>query len=466
MNISYNSLSDLHGELIVDLAKTDFEPKIKEEFKKVRKTASVKGFRAGHVPESMLQSMYGSAIRAEVINKLVTEMVTDYQKNNAIKLLGDLLPMSEPLSDEDFKSDNLNFKFEVGLSPVISSETIISQIDVDKYIITVDDQECIESLESIRSKAPKVVEKSSEIISGDLLELKLVEQEGANDKPGGWESELMIGLDNYATDEFISNFLGKKTGDSVYININNVEKDSNPEMVRKYLLKIPEASSNIEVGEMYRATISRITVNEPSDLNEEFFDKTFGENSGVKTKEDAINFIKEDLGKFYAEQAKVLMHHNVLHKINHDCGIKLPDAFLKKWLKHSFKEWSEISNDDFEHKYYHYRESMIWRLLRDQLVEKNNITAEYEEVENSVIDSFRKQYPGINLPYEQWRSIAAKNMGNQDFVMEHYNNVITNKSLDWLTENIKTTDKIVSKEEYKALVAEINNHEGHVHHEH
>jgi trigger factor len=68
MNISYSSLSQLHGELSIDLDKSDFQPKISEELKKLKKKAQVKGFRAGHVPESLIKSMYGSTVKSETLS--------------------------------------------------------------------------------------------------------------------------------------------------------------------------------------------------------------------------------------------------------------------------------------------------------------------------------------------------------------------------------------------------------------
>ncbi|MBK8641992.1 MAG: trigger factor family protein [Saprospiraceae bacterium] len=83
----------------------------------MRKTAHIKGFRHGAVPESVVKKLYGPGIEAEVLNKMVNELIEKYQKENNTQFLGDLLPLPELSSPADGTVTNHEFFFEVGIAP-------------------------------------------------------------------------------------------------------------------------------------------------------------------------------------------------------------------------------------------------------------------------------------------------------------------------------------------------------------
>jgi trigger factor len=55
----------------------------------VRKTASIKGFRPGHVPEKILRARFGETIRSEAINRLVPEAFRQAMIDNALRPVGE-----------------------------------------------------------------------------------------------------------------------------------------------------------------------------------------------------------------------------------------------------------------------------------------------------------------------------------------------------------------------------------------
>lgn len=113
--------------------------------------------------------------------------------------------------------------------------------------------------------------------------------------------------------------------------------------------------------------------------------------------------------KYYQEQSEQIKFHEIIRAINHDSNIELPDEFLKKWLKVNFEEWNSVADQhEFDHKYYHYRETMIWRLVRDRIFVEKGLQVQFNDVQQSIIRGFKAQYPGIQLQDEQWQMLAAK----------------------------------------------------------
>ena len=465
MNISYSSLSQLHGELSIDLLKSDFQPKIKSELKRIRQTAQVKGFRQGHVPESMVQSMYGSAIKAEVINKLVNELVNNYQKDNNVMFMGDLLPITEPLTDEQFNADSIELKFEVGKAPEIDIDKIIAGLTISSYQIGVDEKVVNDSFDDLRERNKENVEVDSPIELNDMVELQVVELEGSAAKEGGVVSDFFVTVDHIITDELKDLLIGKSNGFQFEVDINLIEKDSTEKIVRKYLLKIPDENTELSYGSMFSATISKVMRKQVAVIDENFYSKVFGQDSEVKSESAALEFIKKDLEKYYQEQSEQIKFHEIIRAINHDSNIELPDEFLKKWLKVNFEEWNSVTDQhEFDHKYYHYRETMIWRLVRDRIFVEKGLQVQFNDVQQSIIRGFKAQYPGIQLQDEQWQMLAAKSLENKEELQKHYDTCQTEKVLEWIAQQINSTDKPISIEEYKEIVKKLNSHDGHVHH--
>ena len=85
MNIVKEDVDGLTANLIVQIAKEDYEGKVKNALEKYRKTAKIPGFRPGNVPAGMIQKQYGKALLVEELNKLANDGVYNFISNNKIK---------------------------------------------------------------------------------------------------------------------------------------------------------------------------------------------------------------------------------------------------------------------------------------------------------------------------------------------------------------------------------------------
>lgn len=71
MNTRFEPISEQHGYLNITLDQVDYMPQFNEELKKIRKNASIKGFRQGAAPEGMLRKLYGDGIKADLLQKKI-----------------------------------------------------------------------------------------------------------------------------------------------------------------------------------------------------------------------------------------------------------------------------------------------------------------------------------------------------------------------------------------------------------
>ena len=111
MNVAFQKTDDLNGTLSVTLEKADYEPKVDEQIKTYRKKAQIPGFRPGTAPVSMIKKLYGKSFSADEVNKLASEKMFGYLKENDIDILGQpLLSLDKP-SEVDFEKSETYVPF-------------------------------------------------------------------------------------------------------------------------------------------------------------------------------------------------------------------------------------------------------------------------------------------------------------------------------------------------------------------
>jgi trigger factor len=92
MEVVKNQIDELNATITVNVANSDIAENVEKTIKEYRRKANVPGFRPGNVPVGLIKKMYGNAIIADELNKLVSKSLSDYIIENNLKVLGDPLP--------------------------------------------------------------------------------------------------------------------------------------------------------------------------------------------------------------------------------------------------------------------------------------------------------------------------------------------------------------------------------------
>jgi trigger factor len=227
MELNFNKTDDLHATLTVALGKEDYNDAVEKQLKKSQKQMSIKGFRPGHAPMGMIKSMYGKSILAEEINKIASQKLFDYLKENNIDILAQPLPSASVKSDVDIENkQDFTFAFDLGLAPRF--EFNISDKDVlDYYVISVDDAEVDKEIESLTMRfgemSPVEVSEEKDIVYADLTEL----DENNTPKENGLANKNVSFTPELVKNEALkASLIGLKKGDELTINIFELLNDN------------------------------------------------------------------------------------------------------------------------------------------------------------------------------------------------------------------------------------------------
>ena len=454
-------IDNLNAVLTVTLEKKDYEPKFKSELNKYRKEASMKGFRRGKTPISVLKKMFGKSALADVINRMLQEELSTYIDKESISLLGQPIPSEnqEPIDFDVRALEDYNFKFDLGLAPEFELEGLSENNQFERYKVKITDELIDKDLEETRKRASKPTHPEEDIAEDDVLTLEVKELDGDSHKEGGLESEFSISPKDIFDEATRKAVLGKKKGETLSINIFKLEKEGNEQYAKRYFLKL-EAEADVTFNEMFEATIKEVTRQEEATLDQGFFDKAFGPGV-VNSEEEAREKIKENLEQYYIRQAESLLFRDFQDSLIEKNELPLPNAFLKRWMLATNEETTKAQ---IEQQYDTFTKNLQWELIRGKIAKQFEIKVEDEDILEVLKKRVRSYFGGAqNIPEDLIASSAQRLLEDEQQVRQAYDEAISDKLFDIINEkvNIKTKDieseafdEIIQKAREEAMAAQ------------
>ena len=99
--------------MTITLEKDDYQGEVDKTLKDYRKRANIPGFRPGQAPMGMIKRQYGTAVKMDVVNKVLGEKLYEYIRENKIQMLGEPLANAGQEPQDLEHADTLTFKFDI-----------------------------------------------------------------------------------------------------------------------------------------------------------------------------------------------------------------------------------------------------------------------------------------------------------------------------------------------------------------
>jgi trigger factor len=239
--------------------------------------------------------------------------------------------------------------------------------------------------------------------------------------------------------------VGKKVGDKVTVAASAITRGDSDKAAMLGLK--PEELANH--GDSYQMTINDVKRIELAELNQELFDKLFGEGA-VSSEKELRERIAADLDQMFANDSDRLLTREVYRDLVEKTPVALPDDFLKRWIRLSNEK--PISAEQVEAEYDNYAKDLKWQLIQGHIFKANDIKLDQKEAIDYTKMLIANQYAqyGIPAPEEaELTSQAAKALSNREEANRIYDMLAEMK----LTEYFKNTVKLNTKEvAYDAFV--------------
>ena len=441
MNITKENIDELNAVVTINLTQNDYKEQLESAIKKVQRQATIPGFRQGKVPSGMIKKMYGKSILVDEINKLLNDSIYKYINENQIEILGNPLPKtSETEINWDTQTD-FTFNYELGLAPQLNIE-VSDKMTFDYPVVKIDDELVEKQVSDLRRNYgkpsnPEVSEKT-DVVYVDIKELT---EEGSV-KEGGVSKSTSIAIDRLKNESAKNKLTGLKKNDVITIASSELYENSIDLGIGLGIDKeqAEQFNSNLQV------TINNVSRMEDAELNQEFFDKIFGEGK-VNGLDEFKSKIKDELSNMYVQDQDRKFMNEVEKTLLETSNPKLPEEFLKRWLLAVNEK--PITLEQLNNEFPSYLKAMQWKLIENKIIKDNEIKVANEEVMEEAKKYITFQYARYGqVPSEEdIKKLTSTILSKESEVQKIYDNLYYTKLLQLFKEKFKLNHKEISASE-------------------
>ena len=446
MNITQETVGTNHLKVVVNLAPTDYQSKVDEEIKSLSRKISIDGFRPGKVPQGIARKLYGNTILAEDLNKIISDSLSNYIREKELKVFGQPLPFQARSQHIDVqRPEEYAFGFELGLMPEISLPPL-EQKSFDRKILVTTEEMINEEAERLRSRfgQREYPEASGEedILSGKFEEL----DENGSVKENGITSTSSFNLKVIKDPVAKQLLMALKKEESTDINIRSAF-GGDEEMIIHHILKTDHHAAQ-HMGDRFRFTVSNIIHVVPAEMNQEFFDKIYGEGK-ITTEQEMRARIKEEMDADYLSFANSKLDREIQEALIQETPIDLPTDFLRRLLDENREEGHPLMSDEqFEASL----KQIKWDLISEKLVKENQLKANEEELKTEarkdVMNYFGGSYSYFSENPESLDKLVDSVLKDESSTSRLRSRVLNEKIQTVLRSRVTVQDREVNEHEF------------------
>ena len=443
MKITKTKISKIESTIHLVLEKKDYINQYESKLKELKKRANLKGFRPGMVPIQLLKKMYGKGVLFEELNKIVSNKINSYIKDEKIKIIGEPIPQRNNLEDTNIDNiENFDFDFKIGHLSNFKTESFTKKSKYTLHKIKVEKKIVDETIKNLQTQyanienLKKVTNKSSvygEISYDNKTKKTLLEIEE---------------LDNKETNKII----GKSINDIISIDLLKLTKSNNEKISQILGEKMETKNSPNKVS----IKIENIIERSPAMINSELFDKLFGIGK-IKTIKEFNNEIKKSLAANYLRESELLLNREIEKNLVSKYNIEVPTNYVKDWItkNNDEKTSKKLLTQQFEQ----YCNQIKWSYIVDDIVDKNSIKIENEEIISLAKHQIQNQLQGsglqeVNQDINKFVDNYLKHNNGENY-LKIFNQLKSNKVFNLIKEKVSISEKSITFDKFKDIAKKI-----------
>jgi len=427
MKIEVQSKKGLRTILSVVVDKKTIQLKMDERLNELQKEVSLKGFRTGKVPPSVIKNQFGKSIYGEVIDKILRETSAKAIEEKKLKIAGqpkiDLKTFGE--------GKDLNYELQIDSLPDIKLKSF-EKYKAIEYKVNIEDKIINEKLNEIsnQNKQFKDKKENEKAKIGDQVVFDYSATVDRNKFEGseGKGVQLELGKDLFLKG-FDKQLVGVKKGD-----VKNLESILPANHPKKEL-----ANKNTK----FECKI--LNVKEPI---ENKVDDNFAKNMGAKDLNDLKKLIENQISSQYSQALNSITKKEILDQIEKNHDLDIPKNLIEQEI--SIMTQSLKDEDKAKHKTNNEKiatSRIKLGLILNEYGEKNNLKVSDEEVKAEIQKQI-KGMPGqekMVLDYYHKNPSASQSLKGSIYEEKIINLIKSKIKLETKNINTKEAEKIISE---------------------
>ena len=426
MKIDIQSKKGLTTVLSISVDKKSIQKKMEERLSKVKDQVSLKGFRPGKVPSSVIKSQFGKAIYGEVIDQLLKESTTKAIEEKKLKVAGQ--PKIDLKSFGEGK--DLNFELKLDILPDVKLKPL-EKISIKEYEIDVENKIVKEKIKELLQQNKDYKEVGDEIKSEKDNQITFDYSATINgDKFEGSEGkgvQIILGKDLFLKN-FDKELIGLKKGQEKIIN-SKLPPNHPKELADKLAL--------------FKCKVIKIQKAIPSKLDDEFAKK-----NGAKNLIDLENLVKSQISLQYKQTLESITKKKILDELEKIHNFDIPGNLLENEINLISQSQKEEDKKKFKKQNEQAASSRIKiGLVLNEIGEKNKLKVNDEEIKKEIQKQVQSM-PGqekLILDYYQKNPSASQNIKGQIYEDKIIKFIKTKVDLKKIKVNLTEAQKIIDE---------------------
>lgn len=419
--IKKEKVKDLHYSVNGIITADEIQAAADEILSEYGKTAKMPGFRAGHIPLSVLRQKFNANATADAIDKLMNRDLNAFTAEKNIRLAA--APRADLPKWEMGKDAEYTLEFDI--LPELP-EIDLGKITVTKPVAELDEAEVDKAVENIR-RSRSTAEKQDEKYAaqnGDTAVIDFTGFIGDDAFEGGAATKhhLVLGSGSFIPG-FEDQIIGHKSGDKFDVNV-KFPSDYHAENL---------AGKNARFATVLHEVRKHIL----PELNDEL-----AKTVGFDTVEKLRAHIKDILNEQYADASQRAMRNELLDVLADKVKMDLPSALVEQELAMAKQEHE---HHNAEHGHDHKWDDKAEKKEAERRVKLGLILAEWGNKNKVAVtrDDLQQAIWAEASRYPDPKQIFEFYNKNQNAVAMLRGMLFERKALDEMLKNVKTKDKKV-----------------------
>jgi len=418
-------IKDLHYSVTGVIAADELQAAADEFLAEYGKTAKMPGFRAGHIPLSVLRQKYNANALQDAIDKLMNRDLNAYTADKKIRLAG--APKADLAKFEAGK--DVEYSLEFDILPELP-EFDLTKFNVTKPTTQLDEREVDLALDNIR-RSRSTAEKQDEKYKAANGDTAVIDFKGfiGKDAFQGGEAQnhhLVLGSGAFIPG-FEDQIIGHKSGDKFDVNV-----------------KFPadyHAENLAGKDARFEVVLHEVRKNILPELNDEL-----AKSVGFETVDKLREHIRNILNEQYNDASQRAMRNELLDILADKVKMELPSSLVEQELamaKH------EHEHHNAEHGHDHKWDEKAEKKEAERRVKLGLILAEWGNKNKVEVtrDDLQKAIWAEASRYPDPKQVFEFYNKNQNALAMLRGMLFERKALDEMLKSVKTKDKTVKPEE-------------------
>lgn len=402
MNVKVEDVSSIKKKLIFEVASEQVDKEIRKALQKIGKKAKIKGFRAGKVPESVLEKYYGGQMEQDVLTSLINATYFKALQEHDIPAVG------EPSIVESSginKGEAFTYEAEVEIKPEVTARDYTNlSLEKEKFV---PDPKAVEGrLEEMRASRSQVeVSGRQEARLADSVVIDFEGFIGEDAFAGGKGEDYLLEL---GSGSFIPGFEEQLVG---------MQRDE----TRDVEVTFPEDYGQEELAG--KPAVFRVVMKEIKEKVVPELDDEFAKGFGV----DTLDELKEQVQTSYELQETNRVENDLreklVSKLIENNPLEIPEAMIARQLDYMYDnitnrmqsqgmspEMLGLTPENFRENYRKTAiEQVSGNLILEAIGRQENIVADESEIDAKLEEIAAMANAPIDMVKKYYASADARN---------------------------------------------------------